>query len=1053
MNAKTIKNLKITRIVLFMALSIVTFSIRSQVTIGDVAAPQKYSVLEISTVITKGGLRLPHLTRAQRDALEASPEFQAENHQGNALSSIAPGLGLGLTIFNTDENCVEYWNGKNWVSLCEGSSSMTISPEPCININVDGTNCDDKFDINDPQCLNGPFSITIAAGSSYAHLYDVDEYNGSFRIVFQSNNSINDRSAVVRVTSSCTGLFKDFLFIQEGQTCNPSLGLFAPDITAIPSGKNISICEGGAVYLAVPASTPNLSDVIWTRNNIEIARGVSSITVTQPGVYDVWLDFIYCGQLPGNAVTVTKDGTGAPDPVAIVVTGNNGLVCGPGGTARLIAQKPTASGTVRWFKNGVLQTLTSPDNIIDATVGQWFAVISDGNCWSVPSNAVSVIEDTGTSGSLTMPVVEKGSSFCAGSLVQLSVSTASYNSSYTYTWYENNTQIGTGRYIMYNVPTNTNSVVIRCRATQSNTCGSEAISEEAITIGTIPGSPFITGNTTLCSGTATMNVVPAEAGTYTYAWYKDNQLIATTQSITVTEGGDYYATVTGTGGCSSPAAFRNIPTVSSATPAVTLHRSDNFGTVYQYDIVTYTATLALSNSPATYKWTVTGATLISGDNTSTIVVSFDQTGTATVSVEVNNACGTGTATDNPTVIPDCADPVSVTPDGNVTVNAVAGIGTTLGPVSVTFANGATPTPSYQWYRNTINSSTGGTPIPGATNNAYVVNESVAGTYYYYLQVSNANCASSTLTSAVCQVIVSPNPANLPLGAGTLTGVTCFDINKSNFDTNCGAQAGRTSAATNFATLGSVTYTFTASSSGTKSNLRFMVIDVESVIDTWTGNDIPGTVANNQTATLTINYRKDLSDVNGLIYGRSRDYAAKVKLYAVYYNGTQDVAVPLTVSIQDCSCCMGYLAIGKEYVQKTAGYLTGISASSSFATIASFFNATGKDVCFYKNDYGSLAASLSSATSNCNGMTEGGGGWRLPTIAELGSIQSVATSLSSQPTSISGTTNMANSPQSGTGAYYWSSSTYNSSSTWGWSYGQGTTQPISVSNRVRCVKTQ
>ena len=279
--------------------------------------------------------------------------------------------------------------------------------------------------------------------------------------------------------------------------------------------------------------------------------------------------------------------------------------------------------------------LTSPANQVEAGVGQWFAVVNDGTCWSKPSEIANVIEEGNTGDALTVPVIENSAGYCAGSTIQLSVNTSTYDPTYTYTWYQNNDQLGTGRYIMYTVPT-ASSVVIRCRATKAGSCAVETIGTESITIGSIPTRPSITGNTVLCSGTATLNVISASPGSYTYAWYKDSQLIGTSQSITVTSGDDYYASVTEVGGCTSPLAKRSIPDLSSAIPTVTLASSNLEPNLN--DIVTYVASIDFNPAMA-YNWTITNATLQSGGgNTPNAIVKFDQLGTASVSVEVTNAC-------------------------------------------------------------------------------------------------------------------------------------------------------------------------------------------------------------------------------------------------------------------------------------------------------------------------------------------------------------------------------------------------------------------------------
>ncbi|NDV97583.1 hypothetical protein D0T84_22250, partial [Dysgonomonas sp. 521] len=829
--------------------------LRAQVTVGEGKSPENYSILEVvSGSSNTGGLRLPHLSTAQRNALKDGAIGSAFTSDPNRAT---PFLYEGLTIYNTDTRCVEYYNAQRWISMCDGTSQMEISPKPCTDVEADGTGCDDEFEITDPDCVNGPFTFAVLTGADYLSLTETDETAGTFRVSFEANNSTKPRSAVVRVTSSCTGLYKDFLFSQLGQSCDPSLGT-APAINSKPSGKAISFCAGGAVYLWVDPATSNLDELIWTRNNIEIARGVNYITVTQAGVYDIWMGLIGCGQKAGNAVTVSKDGTGAPAPVAIVVRGNNGMVCDANGTTTLIASNPSGTGTVVWFKDGQDSGLTGTE--IQAGVGDWFAVVNDGTCYSTPSETVTVSVDPNTGADLITPVIAKPAAFCAGGSVQLSVSNV--QPGYTYTWYENNTQIGTGQNILYTVPATGSSFVLRCRATMSSSCAAEAIGTETITTGTIPQRPNITGDKVLCSGVATLNAVPSGAGTYTYQWYKDGQPYATTKSITVSTGGEYSVTVTETGGCTSPAATITLSNESSAVPTVTLNRSaeePNKG-----DVVTYTADINFG--PATsYKWTVTGdATIQSGGgNTSFAVVKFSATGTAattTVKVEVSNACGTGIGQHAVTLKDDCVSPISVSPSADSKQTTFVNTEVTLGKVSASFASGA-PTVSYQWYRS-ANGGTTYTKLSGETSNSCIVKEPAAGTYKYYCEVGNGSgCAGSTpMNSGVYTVDVVENMA---IGKGTFIGITCFDVVESNFGDGCGTQASRTSQKADFSKPATNTQTYTFKTNGTDkvSNIRFIHVNTNGDIieditpgsTSWaTGTDLSGTF------TVSVKYRDDLN---------------------------------------------------------------------------------------------------------------------------------------------------------------------------------------------------
>ena len=115
--------MKANRLTLVTLLSLLFLSsthVVAQVTIGDDVAPKQYSILELSTENIKGGLRLPQLSTSQRDAL------------------ILDGFADGLIIYNTDENCVNYYNGIRWRSFCEGAGWFYM-PSIVISVTTSGT--------------------------------------------------------------------------------------------------------------------------------------------------------------------------------------------------------------------------------------------------------------------------------------------------------------------------------------------------------------------------------------------------------------------------------------------------------------------------------------------------------------------------------------------------------------------------------------------------------------------------------------------------------------------------------------------------------------------------------------------------------------------------------------------------------------------------------------------------------------------------------------------------------------------------------------------------
>jgi hypothetical protein len=804
---------------------------------------------------------------------------------------------------------VEYWNSARWISLCEGTSMTTISPQPCNNVAADGTGCDQTFTVTDPDCPNGPFSIAIMAGSEYATLNDINSAAGTFKVDFKANESVTPHTVLVRVTSSCTGQFKDFLFMQNAITCDTTLGT-APAIS--PSTSALTLCTGGAVYLSIPATTANLSKVIWTRNGIEVARGVNYYTATLPGTYNISLGAAGCNESASNARTITDSTTPAPAAITTIVASNNGIMCGSSGSVTLTATG--ASGTVSWYKNGELTSKTGTTITLTGTAdtGSWFAAAGSAGCFSKPSNTVAVTVQTPSGTPIVLDPadalinnkpINQITSFCSGGSLILKVNNPQPGVSYT--WYNDQTIITSP----YTVPAGATDLLIRVVATDNSgaACPVEAhTSEVPITQGVTPGTPSITSLSggVLCNGSADLTITPAATGTYTYQWYKNGVAMSdTTQTITVdTPGVTYTATVTNATGCVSAPATKTIPLEGTIIPVLDWKTTTT--TASNGDKVFYETTL-LAGTATSYEWSQDGTKLSA--TTSSTTITFPATGTSSIiKVKATNPCGTSDEiTKTVTLSPLCPTP-TVTAATATTLSTVAGIGVAA---KVNVASGNQQT--YQWYTNTTAATTGGTAITGATSATVTYTPAAAGTVYIYCVVTNGCTPTTPVASPVFTVTVTANPASLTLGSGTFAGKTCFDINKSNDGANCGTIVGRTATMTNFATQNVQPYTFTASTTGVKSNLRFVVIDELGAVQSTDADAraVPGTVANSQVVTLTVTYKPTLSDVGGLIYGRTTDQAVNVKIYAIYFDGSKDVSVPLNIKIQDCACCGAYVAAG------------------------------------------------------------------------------------------------------------------------------------------------
>ena len=215
----------------------------------------------------------------------------------------------------------------------------------------------------------------------------------------------------------------------------------------------------------------------------------------------------------------------------------------------------------------------------------------------------------------------------------------------------------------------------------------------------------------------------------------------------------YYATVSfSSGGCgtitSNTARITVNPLPTISTQPTVLQSICVGGSVTAIDVA-YTGGVGT----ATYQWfsntnnSNTGGTPIAGATSSSYTppaTTFTTIGNYYYYAEVTlSGSGCGTSVSEVSQVQVVADPIiSVSalatqtqcqdaPSDDLTVQVTGGLGTI----------------SYQWYSNTTNTSTGGTPIPGANNPTYTPSTAIVGTQFYYVVVTQ-DVSGCTVTSAV-----------------------------------------------------------------------------------------------------------------------------------------------------------------------------------------------------------------------------------------------------------------------------------------------------------------
>ncbi|MFC2176162.1 gliding motility-associated C-terminal domain-containing protein [Bacteroidota bacterium] len=505
-----------------------------------------------------------------------------------------------------------------------------------------------------------------------------------------------------------------------------------PVVIVVPSGPT-EFCEGESVTLVASGS----DDFFWSTGQTG-----SNITVSTSGVYSV--------------VGSNANGCGSPSPdVTVVVHPNPVVTITPSGALEFCAGDSvvltsSVSDSYLWSTGDTTQSIT-----VFGT-GDYDVTVTDTNSCSTVADVIAVVvHDNPT------PVISPATSleFCAGDSAILISSVGE-----KYAWSNGDTtQFITvssgGDYIV----------------TVTNEYGCEGISDTATVVVNPNPTPVISPNGSLefCAGDNVELSVPASSS---YAWNNG----ATDQTITVSNSGLFWATVTDANGCSGISDTVSVIVNTNPQPTITADGPTKF---CEGDSVTLTASVA-----ASYLWST-------GDTTQAITVYTDNIYTVSV-VDANGCEGVSPSVpvvvfNNPIAEIVAAGPTSFCKGGEVVLYASSGktrlwntgettqsiVADTSGLYSVTItdANGCSddsdPINVTVYDNPTVSISAGGptefcegddvtlTANGGSTYhwNTGALSQSIVVTQPgdYWAVVSDANgCPGNTDT---INVIVHPNP--------------------------------------------------------------------------------------------------------------------------------------------------------------------------------------------------------------------------------------------------------------------------------------------------------
>ena len=151
-----------------------------------------------------------------------------------------------------------------------------------------------------------------------------------------------------------------------------------------------------------------------------------------------------------------------------------------------------------------------------------------------------------------------------------------------------------------------------------------------------------------------------------------------------------------------------------------------------------------------------GGTAIVGANGNTYTPSVNVNGTLYYyciisQLPVSSSCQKASSTAAITI--NAAPTILLQPTATQTVC----VGGNLTALTMTYS-GASGNPSFQWYSNTVNSTTGSTLIGGATASTYLPPNNIPGTLYYYCVINFPALSCSSITTAISSVIINADPS-------------------------------------------------------------------------------------------------------------------------------------------------------------------------------------------------------------------------------------------------------------------------------------------------------
>lgn len=720
-----------------------------------------------------------------------------QNNVSFPISHTYPQTGVYNMIISATGNngCI---NSRNYI-IKNVSNPIGGLNSPGSTQNLCAPTANLQFSISDwgTNSLDTTYTVNYGDGSPLLLITQVELEGSSFYNASNPANSSNYPIPHIYTASSCpANSFIVSLDITNACGTTPfTLGnisiIIKPeaDFTAPPIGcVNTSIlftnttisgfgqnCNQNAIYTwNFGDGTPTITTPITSPQNI-------SHTYTAPGTYTVTMTSQnFCGistktqQIciePPLTPQFTLNTDSGCTPLAVTATNNTVLTnqC----------STPTYLWTVTYAAANCGTTITPIPNQTTANASYNF---TEPGIYTITLTTTNSCGSTTLSKTVTVkkpPTVSIGaiSNSCGTATINPVAtvnSCAPASSTLTYAWSfpggtpATATTANPGTISYSTVGTYTVSLVV------TNECGASTTATQNFIVSLAPTITNTELSQTICSGNSTtlVTLTANPAGT-TFTWTAAatagiSGFTATgtntipIQTITTTNsnpGTVTYTIVPTFNGCVGSSI--NYVVNVNPSPTITTQPSSSTVCLNGSPMPLVVALNSTADTP-TYQWysntvnsTVSG-TLISGATNDTFTPPSDTVGTIYYYCIISLSSGgcSGLTSNIATVTINPLPTITVQP--LVTQNSCVGV-TIQTPFSVSYSGGQ-GTPTYQWFSNTVNSSSGGTAISGATNATYSPPAfTTSGNYFYYVIISLNGNGCGTVTSTVAEVIVFDDP--------------------------------------------------------------------------------------------------------------------------------------------------------------------------------------------------------------------------------------------------------------------------------------------------------